>query len=144
MLPFPVSVALPPSGVGQDGGDTLSSSSGPHVSAHPKSRASSHAHSTSEGLLPARAFTANAVLSLPPAPFRAWVSGGPRSRGQGPRWGAQEVGGYSVTSHQCPLGGGPGRGEGVSGGYFSIFYFQIFFFFLYLNLCRFVLYKDSQ
>lgn len=95
-------------------------------------------HKQRASLCPPAAFTANAVLTpITPLPHSgAHIFLGPRSRGQGPSRGPRSgVGGKgrrcSVTSHWCPLERGPEEGVGMPGGYFSIFYFQIF---LYLNL----------
>lgn len=72
-----------------------------------------------------------------PLPHSAHIFLGPRSLGGRGQVGGpgSEFGGRarrcSVTSRWCPLGRGPEEEGGVPGGYFSIFYFQIF---LYLNL----------
>lgn len=108
-------------------------SPGPHMVASPHTQ-----HKQRAPLCPPAAFTANAVLTLLAlSPTRAHIFLGTRSlggRGQvggpGSEFGGRE-GRCSVTSRWCPLGRGPEEGGGVPGGYFSIFYFQIF---LYLNL----------
>lgn len=98
-------------------------------------------HSTSKGLPSAHLLRSLPMLCSPRSPLSptwgAHIFPGPRSHGGGGQVGGPGggVGGRgrrcSVTSRQCPLGRGPGRGGGAPGGYFSIFYFQIF---LYLNL----------
>lgn len=115
-------------------------STGPHADAHPKSGCPAPIHSTSKGLPSARLLRSLPMLCSPLSPLphsEAHIFLGPRSHGgrgqvEGPGGG---VGGRgrrcSVTSHWCPLGRGPEEGGRVPGGYFSIFYFQIF---LYLNL----------
>lgn len=115
----------------------------PQTSAHPKfGHSPPHTqHKQRASFCPPAAFTANAVLTptTPPLPLGAHMFFRPGSHGgRGPSWGPRrQVGGRgrgrrcSVTSRRCPLGRGPGRRKGVPGGYFSIFYFQIF---LYLNL----------
>lgn len=129
-----------------EGERPLRGSPGPHMSAHPKCRVSSPytQHKPRASLCPCRSLPM--LYSPLPAPSGAVSSGVQGLMGAGAKLGAQEVWEgeekrCSVTSHQCPLGGGPRRGEGVPGGYFSIFYFQIFF---CIQTRRFVLYKDSQ
>lgn len=79
------------------------------------------------------AFTANAVLAQSPLPHSGTMSSvGPRSHGVGPDWGPRRGGGGRDKDAQLPhvgarWGGVPEEEEGVPGGYFSIFYFQIFF-----------------
>lgn len=118
----------------------LGGSTGPHTGAHPKSGFPSPIHSTSKGLPSAHPLRSLPMLCSPLSPLPPL--GGPHlplakvSWGQGPSWGLRSgVEGRgrscSVTSLRCPLGRGPEESGGVPGGYFSIFYFQIF---LYLNL----------
>lgn len=79
-------------------------------------------------------FTANAVLAPPPSPIRfgkAVSSEGPRFHGVGPDWGPRRgaVGGMKTLCYlmSVPAGVGSQEKKGEPGGYFSIFYFQIFF-----------------
>lgn len=107
----------------------------------PKSDHPTPIHSTSKGLPSAHLLRSLPMLCSPlPSPRGPTSSldqglkgiggqagrpgGGVGGRGKGRRRS-------SVTSRRCPLGRGSRKKEGVPGGYFSIFYFQIF---LYLNL----------
>lgn len=110
----------------------------------PRSDHPTPVHSTSEGLPSAHLLRSLPMLCspLPPLPSPQGPTssldqdlkgiggqvggpgGGVGGRGKGRRRS-------SVTSRRCPLGRGSRKKEGVPGGYFSIFYFQIF---LYLNL----------
>lgn len=102
----------------------------PHTHTHTQ-------HKQRASLCPPAAFTANAVLTVSPSPTRPTSSLDQGLLGAGAELGAQEVslgggqGDAQLPHVGAPWGRGPEEGGGVPGGYFSIFYFQIF---LYLNL----------
>lgn len=108
-------------------------SPGPHMVAPP------HTHSTSKGLPSAHLLRSLPMLCSPLAlsPTRPTSSLDQGLLGAGAELGAQEVslgggqGDAQLPHVGAPWGRGPEEGGGVPGGYFSIFYFQIF---LYLNL----------
>lgn len=91
-------------------------------------------HSTSQGLpLCPRCVHCQCCACPVPLPHSGTMSSvGPRSHGVGPDWGPRRGGGGRDKDAQLPhvgarWGGVPEEEEGVPSGYFSIFYFQIFF-----------------